>query len=1478
MAAVSNRVESLERRSPDSSAGSGMTPPPLAVPLPPQPPRLKLDVPRFDGQQAHGWIFKISQFFTYHNTPEEERITVASFYLDGPALAWYQWMYRNGQIVSWPQVLQALELRFAPTAYDDPRGKLFKLHQTTTVASYLSDFESLANRIVGLSPPDLLSCFISGLRSEIRREVLAQQPTSLTQAAALARLQEEKIQDLLRLAKPRTTAPWSNPSSSSPRSNPAPTTASLLPTPANHPRYRQLSPTEMNERREKGLCFNCDERFSRTHRCKARFLLFIADEDEELAGLDPGETDPPPAADPLPDVSGLVEEFHSAQLSYHALSGVQSAQTIRVPGRVGAHSVRVLVDGGSTLNFIQAQIAHKLGLPHIPSTPIKVIVGNGEELSSTQVCRGVQLEMQGHVFAVDLYALNLCGPDIVLGTPWLKTLGPVMMDYNSLTMKFTHADTQVELCGEIDPPPADISYNQLKKLIEVEPMAQLFSLSPVTCPDPLKENLVHPNPLITSLLRRFSSLFNEPTHLPPPRFTDHQIPVPPNASPVNVRPYRYPHAQKLEIETQVRKLLDNGWIKPSNSPYSSPILLLKKKDGTWRMCVDFRALNALTIKDRFPLPTVDELLDELGSARVFSKLDLTSGFHQIRLQPKDSHKTAFRTHEGHYEYRVMPFGLCNAPATFQATMNDVFRPLLRRTVIVFFDDILVYSDTEASHIEHLACVFELLAKHQFYLKPQKCSFAQQQIGYLGHVVSAGTVAPDPEKINAIMDWPVPHSVKTLRGFLGLAGYYRKFVRNYASLASPLTSLLKKDAFQWSDSALDSFNALKQALTTAPVLALPNFSNTFIVQTDASNHAMGAVLLQQGHPLAYFSKMFCPRLAKASTYIRELHAITAAVKRWRQYLLGNFFIIQTDHRSLKELLTQVIQTPEQQHYLSKLLGYNYEIQYRPGNTNLAADALSRASVIVTNELYLLTVPNLLFMEELRKELSTDSVYLELCRKIQADPSLFPKFKLTNGWLSYNGRIWISPNSRFKTLLLQEYHDSLSAGHAGISKTMKRLSENFYWEHMKQDVQNHIRHCTICQQTKYSTARPSGLLQPLPIPNHIWEDLSMDFITGLPLSKGHSVIFVVVDRFSKGIHLGALSSGFTAYKVAELFVSIVCKHHGIPRSIVSDRDPIFISKFWRDLFKFSGTFLRMSSSYHPQTDGQTEVMNRTIEQYLRAFVHDKPYNWVTLLPWVEYHYNTSTHSGSELSPFQVMFGKSPPSIPSYIAGSSSIEACDSVLQSRDEILTLLRKNLNKAQVRMKANADKHRKEVNFDIGAWVYVKLQPYRQISLSRTKYHKLAKRYYGPYLISAKIGTVAYQLELPPHAKIHNVFHVSLLKLYEGPAPQQVDQLPAFSVDNHPIVSPLAILNFRTQMVDGVPTRFALVQWDGLLPDDTSWEPWNELKHTYDLEDKVDLDGGSIVMDSTSTLGQETAHKDKIEERPKRTTKLPKRLEDCDLT
>jgi hypothetical protein len=329
--------------------------------------------------------------------------------------------------------------------------------------------------------------------------------------------------------------------------------------------------------------------------------------------------------------------------------------------------------------------------------------------------------------------------------------------------------------------------------------------------------------------------------------------------------------------------------------------LVKKRDNTYRFCVDYRHLNALIVKTKYPVPIIDEFLDELYGAVWFSTLDLRAGFHQIRMSPQDQHKTAFQTHHGHFEFKVMPFGLSGAPATFQGAMNSTLAPLLRKCVLVFFDDILVYSKTWEEHLQHLTQVLQILHKEQWYIKLSKCAFAKQQIAYLGHVISVNGVATDPNKVEAVSSWPTPVNCKELRGFLGLAGYYRKFVKNFGVIARPLTDLLKKGViFVWTQVHITAFETLKHSLVTAPVLSLPNFSRPFAIETDASSRGIGAVLLQDNHPLAYVSKALGVKNQGLSTYEKEYLAILMAVDKWRQYLQHAEFIIYSDHRSLSHL--------------------------------------------------------------------------------------------------------------------------------------------------------------------------------------------------------------------------------------------------------------------------------------------------------------------------------------------------------------------------------------------------------------------------------------------------------------------------------------------------------------------------------------------------------------------------------------------------
>ncbi|XP_062099393.1 transposon Ty3-I Gag-Pol polyprotein isoform X1 [Humulus lupulus] len=1072
-------------------------------------------------------------------------------------------------------------------------------------------------------------------------------------------------------------------------------------------------------------------------------------------------------------------------------------------------------------------------------------MGNGNSLWCSQLCKDVELILQGHKFLVDLYVLPKWGLDVVLGMQWLQTLGPCIHDHRALTMEFQWQGSVIKLAGTTTAESHQLSSTQLRIMCREGDIRDVFMLATVTQEEAAAytevADLERQLPLEgRGVLFEFQDVFAEPTQLPPHRMTDHRIFLQPGSKPVNVRPYRYPYFQKDIIEKLVREMEQYGFVQPSNSPYSSPILLVKKKDGSWRFCIDYRALNDITIKDRFPIPTIDELLDELGGATVFSKLGLRAGYHQIRMDSRDIHKTTFRTHEGHYEFRVMPFGLTNAPSTFQATMNQVFKPLLRHCVIVFFDDILVYSKTGEDHRCHLRLVLQKLRDHQFYAKGSKCKFFQPAIDYLGHLVSAQGVQADPSKIAAMVEWPQSRTIKQLRGFLGLTGYYRRFVAHYATIAAPLTKLLK-DNFVWTEQAEIAFRQLKSAMTKTPVLILPDFSKIFIIESDASNVGIGAVLMQENHPIAFFSKKLGPKFVGASAYLRELSAIVEAVTKWRQYLLGRHFVIRTDHRSLKELLTQVIQTPEQQHFLRKLIGFSFSIEYKAGKTNSAADALSRrhdgASSFLTAAISSACFD---FLDELRRENTTCQELRHIHNQLAEGTLTAADYSVREGLLYYRQRIRVSSNSNFKQQLIREFHDTPMGGHAGVERTFLRLSANFFWPGMKSEVRSFVQSCLVCQTVKYSPAAPYGLLQPLELPERVWEDLAMDFIVGLPNSFGVTNILVVVDRFTKYANFGALPNHYSATKVADLFSHMVIRLHGMPRSIVSDRDPIFTSAFWKKLFEFMGTKLKMSSSYHPQTDGQTEVTNRYLEQYLRAFTADNPKQWSKFLSWAEYHYNTSHHSAIGMTPFQAVYGRAPPTIPAYTRGSTTIQAVENDLLSRDTILQQLKDNLLQAQHRMRQQANKKRRDIEFKVGELVLVKLQPYRQATVAKRLNYKLCRRYFGPFPVLARVGAVAYTLELPAGSRIHPTFHVSLLKPFHGNSTLPCFPLPEHPVNNKPVMTPQAILATRTS--EG--KQQVLVQWSLCAPEDATWEDFPQFCQLYgftNLADKVVFEQGSSV-------------------------------------
>jgi hypothetical protein len=427
-----------------------------------------------------------------------------------------------------------------------------------------------------------------------------------------------------------------------------------------------------------------------------------------------------------------------------------------------------------------------------------------------------------------------------------------------------------------------------------------------------------------------------------------------------------------------------------------------------------------------------------------------------------------------FEFLVMPFGLTNAPATFQAMMNDILLPFLRRFVLVFFDDILIYSSSWTEHLRHVRTVFRTMQDHKLFLKQSKCEFGRPSVAYLGHVISAEGVAMDKIKVQAVLDWPVPSSAKAVRGFLGLAGYYRRFIRNFGAIAAPLTALLKKEGFRWNDDAAAAFRALQQALTTAPVLQLPAFDRDFIVECDASGTGMGAVLHQGAGPLAFFSKPIAPRHAKLAAYERELIGLVYAVRHWRPYLWGRRFVVRTDHRSLRFLLDQRLTTIPQHQWASKLLGFDFVVEYKPGALNVVADALSRRDECPLAS-SALSAPQFQLFDDLRQEINGD-VELSQLRDAIRGGAKATSWSVVDGLIMYNGRVYVSPSSASRAAILGLAHH---AGHEGVHKTLHRLRADFHTPNDRVAVQDFVRACAVCQRNKGEHLQPACHTLKFPI---------------------------------------------------------------------------------------------------------------------------------------------------------------------------------------------------------------------------------------------------------------------------------------------------------------------------------------------------------------------------------------------------------------
>ncbi|GBG60257.1 hypothetical protein CBR_g4210 [Chara braunii] len=640
----------------------------------------------------------------------------------------------------------------------------------------------------------------------------------------------------------------------------------------------------------------------------------------------------------------------------------------------------------------------------------------------------------------------------------------------------------------------------------------------------------------------------------------HAIEIIPGSSIPRGRIYQMSPGELDELRRQLKELVEKGWIRSSVSPYGSPVLFVPKKEGTLRMCIYYRGLNAITVKNREPLPCIDDLLDRVQGCRYFSKIDLKSGYHQIAIRPEDQHKTAFQTRYGLYEFVVMPFGLCNAPGTFQHAMNQIFHDYLDKFVIVYLDGILIFSKIVEEHVAHLDKVLSLLRQHKFKINGEKCEVGRTRVLYLGHEISAKELKPDDAKVASIRYWSRPQSVTEMRSFLGMTGYYRTFVKNYSIVAAPLTDLTRLDTpWEWTDECKAAFRHLKHGLTHYEVLKLLHPDKPFMITTDASQYGVGGVLAQQKgpklRPVEYMSKKMSSQKLAKSTYEKELYAVYKALTHWRHYLLGRFLILRTDHQTLRWMRTQPVLFDALKRWIEVIEQYDFDPQYLKGEYNKVVDALSRRphfSGALITEFDLTDDVTRSLVEAYRK----DQFMSEIIRRLQSqDKKTSAEFELVNGFLflekAGNKRLCVPNSESLRSLFLGECHDA--TGHFRYKKTAANLLQRFWWPTMMRDAQLYVETCQVCQRDKPRTQAPLGLLKPLPIPERPGESLSMDFMDTLITSKsGMRHIFVIVDRFSKYARVVAMLETAKTEYVIGMFKENWVRDFGLPKSIVSDRD--------------------------------------------------------------------------------------------------------------------------------------------------------------------------------------------------------------------------------------------------------------------------------------------------------------------------------------
>jgi hypothetical protein len=1087
-----------------------------------------------------------------------------------------------------------------------------------------------------------------------------------------------------------------------------------------------------------------------------------------------------------------------------------------------------LVDSGVTdegvidQEFIRQHGINTLKLPK----PVPVLNADGTENAMGPLTEFVQLKMRigVHEEEIDLMVAKLSTSDIYLGHGWLERHNPEI-DWRRKTVTFSRC-------------PEECRFTHSIRFAE-------------TSPDYVKE---------------FPIVFSKDAfdHTPEHRPWDFTIELKEEAPEIHEKGYSLSPTERKAMKEWLDENLKGGKIRPSTSSYASPCFFVPKPDGGLRMVIDYRKLNEWTIKNRYPLPRIHDLMDHLTKAKIYSKLDVRWGFNNIRVRDEDVSKLAFTTPYGLFEPLVMQFGLANAPATFQNMMNDVLKEEMETgKVAVYVDDILIFTEELTEHREMVRRVLAKMAQHGLYAKPEKCEFEVASTTFLGMKISYGVIGMDKKKTAAIELWPTPLNKTELRQFLGLTNYYRRFIKGYGNIARPLHDLTGKGDWHWGPLEQEAFEGLKTAVTGAPVLGIPDDEKPFLVEVDASKVAVGGVLSQKDEdgnwrPLEFLSKALNKTEQRYEIYDRELLAILTALREWRQYLLGASTPteIRTDHQNLIYFRKPQRLNPRQARWMTELQGYNVILKHVSGKSNTRADPLSRRPDHGQTEEQIeeVLLPSHLFRPMMTRRKAHNQKHnsqtpdvvshtpdmsaplfqkvLEAGRRaevteVKNGPTTHPEFWRTEeDTIFYQDQYYVPEKDKHGKHLREEvihsYHDHPLAGHQGWKRTIELIQRDFNWPTLAEDVHKYIKGCNACQANKPNNRKRVAPLVPHAIPSRPWEVISWDLIGPLPKSQGYDAILVIADLYGKGIHVVPTNVELTAEGAARIMRDTFFRLHGLPKKVISDRGTQFVSGFMRELYHLLGIEGNPSTAYHPQTDGQTERMNQEVEKYLRMYVNYQQDDWADWLPLAEFTHNNAVSSSTGHSPFFLDHGYHPYTGKEPTHPTRNPRAKDFATRMW-KIRTAAEKAMMKAKEVIKKAYDRRRvPSQTYKTGDQVWLEAKNVKTLRPTE----KLASKRLGPFTILKKVGHAAYKLQLPATWRIHPVFHESLLLPYHSPEYEiQIKNLP-----DHP--PPEVVGDHEEWEVEEIlDSRYRrrkleyLVKWKGYPSEENTWQTEEDVKN-----------------------------------------------------